>query len=146
VAFYTNLRPGRYRFRVKACNNDGVWAEASAPLEIYLAPHFYQTRSFVVLGLSLVVLAAAVVHQGRVRYLKAREKVLSKRVEEGLSQIKVLRGMLPTCSSCKKIRDESGSWNPIELYIRDHSEANFSHGMCPECLTRLYPDYRPTGT
>jgi PAS domain S-box-containing protein len=57
------------------------------------------------------------------------------------SEIKRLRGMLPICSSCKKIKDDAGYWNQIEVYIREHSEAEFTHGICPECLKKLYPEY-----
>ena len=66
---------------------------------------------------------------------KAREKEL----EHALGEIKVLRGLLPICSHCKKIRDEQGKWHPVEGYIRDHSNADFSHGICPECLNKHYP-------
>ena len=55
-------------------------------------------------------------------------------------EIKVLRGFLPICASCKKIRDDKGYWNQIESYIRDHSEAQFSHSICPDCVKKLYPD------
>ncbi len=55
-------------------------------------------------------------------------------------EIKSLRGILPICASCKKIRDDKGYWNQIETYISKHSEADFSHGICPDCATRLYPD------
>jgi hypothetical protein len=51
-----------------------------------------------------------------------------------------LQGLLPICSACKKIRDEKGQWNQIESYIRSRSEADFTHGICPECARRLYPD------
>ena len=140
VAYYTNIPPGQYRFRVSARNGDGRWSPAPAGLELYLAPHFYQTRWFLGLCGASILLAAISVHRVRVRYLKAREKELSARVEDGLTQIKVLRGLLPTCASCKKIRDEGGSWNNMESYIREHSEAHFSHGICPECMVKLYPD------
>lgn len=53
---------------------------------------------------------------------------------------KTLKGFLPICASCKKIRDDQGYWNQIESYIMDHSEAEFSHGICPECVNKLYPD------
>jgi len=53
---------------------------------------------------------------------------------------KTLKGFLPICASCKKIRDDKGYWNQIESYIRDHSEAEFSHGICPECIEKLYPE------
>jgi len=59
-------------------------------------------------------------------------------MREALSNVKTLSGMLPICASCKKIRDDKGYWNQIEAYIRDHSEAEFSHGICPECAKKLY--------
>ncbi|MHB8809042.1 MAG: two-CW domain-containing protein [Desulfobulbaceae bacterium] len=59
-----------------------------------------------------------------------------------LSEIKTLRGLIPICASCKKIRDDKGVWNQIECYIRDHSEAEFSHGICPECAAKLYPNLK----
>ena len=61
-------------------------------------------------------------------------------LEEVLSRIKKLQGLLPICASCKSIRDDSGYWNQIEIYIQEHSEADFSHGICPTCARRLYPD------
>jgi AmiR/NasT family two-component response regulator len=66
---------------------------------------------------------------------------LNKELEQALNKVKVLSGMLPICASCKKIRDDKGYWQQIELYIRDHSEAEFSHGICPECVKKLYPEY-----
>jgi two-component system, response regulator PdtaR len=57
-------------------------------------------------------------------------------------EIKVLEGFLPICSSCKKIRDEDGSWEEIADYIRKNSEAEFTHSICPDCLKALYPDYK----
>lgn len=59
---------------------------------------------------------------------------------EAMQNVKVLRGLLPICSSCKKIREDSGSWTVIEGYISDHSEAEFSHGLCPDCNQELYPE------
>jgi len=66
-----------------------------------------------------------------------REKTII-RLQDALSKIKTLRGMLPICASCKKIRDDKGYWNQIEGYIRDHSEAKFTHGICPDCEEKLY--------
>ena len=54
--------------------------------------------------------------------------------------MKVLGGLLPICASCKKIRDDTGYWNKIEAYIHDHSEADFTHGICPTCARKLYPE------
>jgi PAS domain S-box-containing protein len=57
------------------------------------------------------------------------------------SEIKRLRGMLPICASCKKIKNDEGYWSQIEVYIKEHSDAEFSHGICPECFKKLYPEY-----
>ena len=62
-------------------------------------------------------------------------------LKEALDKVKLLSGFLPICASCKKIRDDKGYWNQIEIYIRDHSEAEFSHSVCPECAKKLYPDF-----
>ncbi len=68
-----------------------------------------------------------------------RENLIEE-LREALATVNQLSGMLPICSSCKKIRDDKGYWNQIEGYIRDHSEAEFSHGICPECARKLYPE------
>lgn len=68
-----------------------------------------------------------------------REKVICE-LTEALSEVKTLSGLLPICASCKKIRDDKGYWNQIEVYIRKHSGAEFSHGICPECARKLYPE------
>ncbi len=72
---------------------------------------------------------------------KEREKLI-KDLTEALAKVKTLSGLLPICASCKKIRDDKGYWNQIEEYIRDRSEAEFSHSICPECAKKLYPDFR----
>ncbi len=69
-----------------------------------------------------------------------RESLISE-LQKALSEVKKLSGMLPICASCKKIRDDKGYWNQIESYIKDRSEAQFSHGICPECMTKIYPDF-----
>jgi len=70
--------------------------------------------------------------------LKLREKNLQ--LTEALEEIKTLRGIIPICTSCKKIRDDKGYWNQVEIYIQQRSEAKFSHGICPECSDKLYGD------
>ncbi len=72
---------------------------------------------------------------------KERDDLISK-LEKALLEVKRLSGLLPICASCKKIRDDAGCWHHIESYIRSHSEANFSHGICPDCLKRLYPELK----
>jgi hypothetical protein len=71
-----------------------------------------------------------------------REQVIVK-LQQALAQVKRLSGFLPICASCKKIRDDQGYWQQVEAYIRDHSEAEFSHGLCPECAKKLYPELFP---
>ena len=61
-------------------------------------------------------------------------------LEKAIEEIKQLSGLLPICASCKKIRDDKGYWNRLEAYIEKHSEASFSHSMCPECSDKLYGD------
>lgn len=141
LAAYTALSPGRYRFRVIAANEDGVWNGVGAVLDLELHPHFHQTLTFKLLVILAVVALAVSVPLLRVRHLKRREADLSREVERTVGELKTLRGMLPICASCKKIRDDKGYWRQIEGYIRDRSEAEFSHGICPDCCTRLYPDF-----
>ncbi|MHB9097760.1 MAG: response regulator [Syntrophales bacterium] len=71
------------------------------------------------------------------------QDALAAKIEElhrALDQIKTLRGIVPICSNCKKIRDDQGYWNQVEVYVRDHTEAEFSHSICPECRKELYPE------
>jgi len=62
-------------------------------------------------------------------------------LQEALAAIKTLHGILPICSSCKKIRDDKGAWTQMEAYITEHTDAEFSHGICSECAQKLYPEY-----
>ena len=63
-----------------------------------------------------------------------------KKLEKALSEIKTLRGILPLCSFCKKIRNDKGYWEQVDVYIHKYSEADISHSICPECLKKHYPD------
>lgn len=68
-------------------------------------------------------------------------KQLIKKLQHALDTIKVLKGIIPICASCKKIRDDKGYWNILETYLKEHSEAIFSHGICPDCSEKLYSGY-----
>jgi len=75
---------------------------------------------------------------------KWAEESLREQAEElhqALDQIKALHGILPICAWCKKIRDDSGYWNKVEAYIREHTGAEFTHGICPDCLMRLHDEF-----
>ncbi len=80
----------------------------------------------------------AIRNQAR-RYQTERDKLLAE-LQVALDKVKLLSGFLPICASCKRIRDDQGYWQQIESYIRDHSEAEFSHGICPDCARKLYPE------
>jgi HAMP domain-containing protein len=71
---------------------------------------------------------------------EAEKEKLIKELQQALSEVRTLTGLLPICSHCKKIRDDKGYWNSIESYIHEHSEAEFSHSICRECAEKLYPD------
>jgi len=68
-----------------------------------------------------------------------RERLIAQ-LAASLSKVKLLSGMLPICASCKRIRDDRGEWSQVESYIKERSEASFSHGLCPECVEKLYPE------
>jgi len=76
----------------------------------------------------------------RKRAEQEKEKLVIE-LREALSKVKKLSGLLPICSSCKKIRDDQGYWQQIEAYIGEHSEAEFSHSICPDCARKLYPEF-----
>jgi len=75
----------------------------------------------------------------RVKIENEKENLIVK-LQDALSQVKQLSGFLPICASCKKIRDDKGYWNQIESYLKEHSKAQFTHGICPECEKKLYSD------
>jgi len=65
---------------------------------------------------------------------------INKKLKEALNTINTLHGIIPICAGCKKIRDDKGAWSQVEAYISKHSDVQFSHGLCPECAKRLYPE------
>ena len=75
----------------------------------------------------------------RKKFEEEREKLI-KELQEALKEIKTLRGILPLCSFCKKIRDDKGYWEQVDVYIHKHSQAEISHGICPDCVKEHYPD------
>ena len=78
---------------------------------------------------------------GKIKQADEEKSKIITELQSALERVKILSGMLPICASCKKIRDDKGYWNKIEAYIEKHSEAEFSHGICPECAKELYPEY-----
>ena len=78
-----------------------------------------------------------------IRYSVERKK-LNVRLEKALREVKALQGLLPICAHCKNIRNDQGYWQQIEEYLGEHSLASFSHGLCPDCARKLYPEYFKT--
>jgi len=163
VAYFNRLDPGDYVFHVRACNNDGVWNEAGTSIRLKAEAFWWQTLGFqltVAVGLAAGALVAAwrfyrrqlrrklelAERRGaelRAAELGAANCVLQARTEElelALSNVKTLRGLIPICAGCKKIRDDKGYWEQVEMYVVRHSDAKFTHGLCPQCIHKLYPE------
>jgi hypothetical protein len=135
VAQYTNLAPGDYRFTVEASINS-VWGRAGT-MAITLRPHFYETRWFLALAITSFALALVAVPLLRVRQLRARARELDEKVQAAVREVKVLSGLLPICAWCKKVRDDGGYWNKIEAYLSARTDAQFTHGICPDCSAKV---------
>ena len=87
--------------------------------------------------------SSALTLRGERNTRKAREQELLMRTQElerALREVKVLRGFIPICAKCKRVRTDTGDWQRLEEYIQDHSEAEFSHGICQVCMREVYPD------
>lgn len=76
----------------------------------------------------------------RTREAQEQQARTLSELQESLDNVRTLRGLLPICASCKKIRNDQGYWVQLEAYVRDHTHADFSHGICPDCARRLYPE------
>jgi hypothetical protein len=139
---YTNLPAGRYVLRVRGANNDGVWNEAGVALPVQVLPPFWATWWFGLACAAAVVALAWNAHRARVRRHEETERELQVRVREGLAHIRTLSGMLPICAWCKRIRQDDGYWKQIETYVSEHSQAEFTHGICPNCAQEQVAAHR----
>lgn len=77
----------------------------------------------------------------KMRRREEKRKRFIKNPQGTLSETEILRGLIPICSSCKRIRNEKGYWNELESYITNHSQAEFTHSICPICAEKLYPEF-----
>jgi len=76
----------------------------------------------------------------RIKVEQERENLI-KELQDAMDNIKTLKGLLPICSFCKKVRNDNGYWEQVEVYVRDHSDAKFTHGFCPDCLKEHFPEF-----
>ncbi len=138
-----NLGPGKWSVDVAARLEGASDWTSPVTLRLFAVPRLWE-RWWAYVGLiTLLPIFVFLAMRWRSRRLVRRAAELQALVEEELASIRVLKGLLPICASCKKIRDDTGYWNQIEGYIREHSEAEFSHGLCPECAKKLYADFLP---
>lgn len=109
----------------------------------WVSPGSYLPNWLLLVDRVVVMSAIWIIVSTSIRYRKAEDlrRSTSLQLEESMREIKVLRGIIPICMSCKRIRSDSGAWHQLEVYIRDHSEAEFSHGLCEECKQTLYPEF-----
>ena len=134
-----NLTAGKYSVEVES-RFDRVGSDWTAPLvaTVIVAPRLWETWwARLALGGVVGLLVIGLV-RWRTARLATRARELEAAVAEALSSAKVLRGLLPICAHCKKVRDDGGYWTRIEDYISRHSEADFSHGFCPDCVEKHY--------
>ena len=134
IGWHVGIRGGMYMALLAA----GTWFAAD-----YLSGRPYSSPGTAGWN-ALMELAACIVVAGIASVvrtqLRAQEK-LNTELFETMAQVKRLEGLLPICAACKQIRNERGEWELMEKYITTHSEAQFSHSVCPECARQLYPQY-----
>jgi hypothetical protein len=137
-----NLAAGEWQLEVAARLPGSGEAGWSDPLQamVVVQPFWYETRWARLTALGLFALAFTGVVQWRTGRQRRRAVRLERALERELARVKILRGLLPICSFCKKIRDDGGYWNQLEQYVAANSQADFSHAVCPECITKEYPE------
>jgi hypothetical protein len=100
--------------------------------------HFLKILSFLFIYIAIIETGLRYPYLLLFRDLKRREREL----EKALREVRQLSGMLPICASCKKIRDDKGYWQQVEVYIKEHAGVDFSHSICPDCQKKLYPELK----
>ncbi len=130
---YTRLPPGDYAFVIQASDESGRFQGGQTRYSFRVAAGFSSSWWFRGLcGLGLILIAYGF-HRWRVAKLERRRQELTSRVEEALKDVAVLDGLLPICGTCRKVRDDQGYWTQVEAFLDEHSEASFTHGLCPSC-------------
>lgn len=112
-------------------------------LQSYMVFLIIMTSIFVLYFGYLLIKNVRSLNEEIAKRLQSEKEIRNEKnkLKDALEKVKTLSGLLPICASCKKIRDDKGYWNQIESYIKQHSEAEFSHSICPECIDKLYPKF-----
>lgn len=138
--FFPRILNGRNSFLVTVFFLQGIWNV----IRVYYAFYIEGRIADYMYASSFHGLTTVIFFSGNILLILGLVAMNFQRMEydllTALEEVKTLQGIIPICSSCKKIRDDQGIWNQIEAYISTHSEAEFSHGICPECVKKLYPD------
>jgi hypothetical protein len=112
----------------------GLWLETETSMErFYLHPLVPYWNALVRLGFFLA--SGYLLHRLKLEHERRASLILQ--LQEAMAKIKTLRGLVPICAWCKKIRDDKGFWSQVESYVEQHSEAQFTHGICPDCLKKV---------
>jgi len=139
---FADLGPGSWVVEVQGRlegSGDDAWTPTLAT-SFTVPPFFWETIWAPILALTGVAALVLVIANSRTSHMRRRQKELQQAVAEAQSNVKTLRGMIPICASCKSIRDDRGAWNLLEAYVQEHSQAEFSHGICPACARKYFPD------
>jgi hypothetical protein len=119
----------------------GIFFVGTALMLQFSPTNFSGGFSFGFLSTYLMIAVLAYIIEGLRERFEAESRALIEQLETALSEVKTLKGLLPICASCKKVRDDTGYWNQIESYLHDHADASFTHSVCPDCLEELYPEF-----
>jgi hypothetical protein len=115
-----------------------TWSLVNLCLGHHYSSNFFLAWNTAMLLISFFVIAHVI---SRFSFLLQAERAASEQLRKTLSEVKTLKGLLPICAHCKKVRNEKGYWEMVELYVQRHADAQFSHGICEECARKHYPEY-----
>jgi len=130
-------------FSIKTIPGHPLYIAVGLSTGYYMKPWTVYTLVFIILAVLFMTISGFFIWQ--IRRGWNRLEAVRASLEDALASVKTLSGLLPICASCKRIRDDNGYWNQIESYISEHSEADFSHSLCPDCARKLYPDLYKEG-
>jgi hypothetical protein len=131
-----NMRLSWGLFMAFACA--GTWFAVDRLSGHTYSSYFYPHWNTAIRLASFLTIAYTI---NKVQRVLIKERLLNAELTQALVQVKQLSGLLPICASCKSIRNDEGYWEQIESYVGTHSDAEFSHGICPDCMKKLYPEY-----